>query len=370
MQTEQIISLITAEIISFTGQVPTRIDALPASGSQRRYFRLHFAQNINKNSDKNDYSLIAAYNENIAENQLFIAYTNHFLTQKVAVPEISYISANKKLYFQQDLGDISLLSYLDSLDNPKNHARADAVALYYPKALSDLAFIQCNAGKNLDFSLANTHTKFDKIVMNWDLSYFKYWFLMPSRITYDEYRLEQDFQYFLSQLNAADTDFFLFRDFQARNIMLKPKDNQPDSFDLYYIDYQGARQGALSYDVASLLYQAKANLSPIERAELFEHYLLAIAEQPYSPDTDLLRAEYPNYVLLRLLQVLGSYGFRGFYERKPHFLSSIPYALRNIEQLMQTRASLFAAMPELSSVLARIIERFLHGDGVAAVLKS
>jgi aminoglycoside/choline kinase family phosphotransferase len=367
MQTEQIISLITAEIIGFLGQPPTAIDTLPASGSQRRYFRLHFAENINKNSDKNAHSLIAAYNENIAENQLFIAYTNHFLAQKIAVPTVLYVSPDKKLYFQQDLGDISLLSYLDSLENT---ARNEAVDTYYKKALTDLAFIQCNAGKSLDFSLANTHTQFDKVVMGWDLSYFKYWFLMPSRITYDEYRLEQDFQHFLSQLNASNTDFFLFRDFQARNIMLKPQENQPDKFDLYYIDYQGARQGALSYDVASLLYQAKANLSDTQRSDLFEHYLSAVAALPNSPNTADLRAEYPNYVLLRLLQVLGSYGFRGFYERKPHFLSSIPYALRNIEQLMQTRAGLFAAMPELSGVLTRIIERFLHGDGVAEVLKA
>lgn len=367
MQTEQIISLINAEIIAFLGHAPTAIDSLPASGSQRRYFRLHFAKNISENSNKNEYSLIAAYNENIAENQLFIAYTNHFLAQKIAVPMVRHISPDKKLYFQQDLGDISLLSYLDSLENT---ARNTAIDSYYKKALTDLAFIQCNAGKNLDFSLANTHTNFDKVVMNWDLSYFKYWFLMPSRITYDEYRLEQDFQYFLQQLDGADTDFFLFRDFQARNIMLKPKDNEPDSFDLYYIDYQGARQGALSYDVASLLYQAKANLSDNQRENLFEHYLSAVAALPNSPKIADLRAEYPNYVLLRLLQVLGSYGFRGFYERKPHFLASIPYALCNIEQLMQTRASLFAAMPELSSVLSRIIERFLHGDGVATVLKS
>lgn len=326
------------------GIAPQDITAFAPSGSQRRYFRLHFDRDIAENTR----TIIAAYNENIAENQLFIAYTQHFLALGVQVPNILHIDGGGKLYFQQDLGDTTLLQQLQSLDKANYN---ELLTPYYQAALSDLAFIQTVAGKNLDFSRANTHTRFDATVMGWDLSYFKYWFVMPSLVQYDEYKLEQDFQYFLGLLSQNKADYFLFRDFQARNIMISPA----NPAQLYYIDYQGARQGALQYDVASLLYQAKADLAQATRDKLFDYYVEALQNHIRIDDVAQFRADYDNFVLLRLLQVLGSYGYRGFYERKPHFLSSIPYALTNIEQLMARRTDLFAAMPQLSAVLRQLI---------------
>jgi len=335
---------ISTHAVAHFGIAPQDITAFAPSGSQRRYFRLHFDQDIAENAR----TVIAAYNENVAENQLFIAYTQHFLQQGVRVPQIFHVSHNEKLYFQQDLGNTTLLEQLQSLDKANYN---QLLTPYYEAALSDLAFIQTVAGKNLDFSRANTHTRFDATVMGWDLSYFKYWFVMPSLVQYDEYKLEQDFQYFLGLLSQNKADYFLFRDFQARNIMISPA----NPAQLYYIDYQGARQGALQYDVASLLYQAKADLAQPTRDKLFEYYLEALQNHIRIDDVAQFRADYDNFVLLRLLQVLGSYGYRGFYERKPHFLSSIPYALQNIEQLMARRSDLFAAMPQLSAVLRQLI---------------
>lgn len=326
------------------------IDEFPPSGSQRYYFRLHFQNPID-----GEFTLIATYNENLQENKLFLAYTQHFQKQKVAVPKV-YPTDNEKIYFQEDLGDTTLLMHIQTFDKENYN---EALFPFYRKALSDLAYIQTIGGKNLDFSLAKTHIHFDKTAMNWDLNYFKYWFILPSRIEYDEYALEQDFKYFLSNIPEKGNDYLLFRDFQARNIMLKQNTESPFP-KFYYIDYQGAKKGPLHYDVASLLYQAKANLAQNTRDLLFDEYVKSVQAYIDIPNIDQFYKEYDYSVLLRLLQVLGSYGFRGFYEQKPHFLSSIPYGLLNIQNMIYAKPALFDAMPQLKSVLLKLIDKYLN----------
>lgn len=309
--------------------------ALPLSGSQRRYWRIR-SQN---------YKIIGTQNPNYAENQLFLDFTEYFQQQQVRVPRVYAKNLDKGLYLLEDLGDTSLLDYLHTRPSLEN------IRACYEEALRQLAHIQLFASAGIDWEKHYPNGEgvvFDTMMMRWDLDYFKYWFVMPSKIEWNEYRLEQDFRKFLNQLDKANPAYFMYRDFQARNIMLHQ--NQ-----LYFIDYQGAKQGALQYDVASLLYQAKANLPQSLREELLQFYIRTV--ETYIP-IDRLEFEqmYYRFVLLRLLQVLGAYGYRGLYEGKPHFRSSIPMALANVQSLREQHAYLFAQFPELSRVLERLIQ--------------
>lgn len=311
------------------GVAAETLQMLPASGSQRQYFRL---------SAPNQKTAIGVYNPNAVENATFVAYSRHFLSHKVRVPQIYAVDEAAGGYLQQDLGNTSLLDYVLSQPSDEN------IKYAYQQALEKLAFMQLYAGVDLDFSVSGSYHHFDKEVMGWDLNYFKYWLLLPSKIAFDEYKLALDFNRLLAQLEEANQAYFLFRDFQARNIMIYQNE-------LYFIDYQGAKQGALQYDVASLLYQAKANLSAKMRADLLDYYLKVVAGYITIDELEF-RQQYDRYVLLRLLQVLGSYGYRGFYEQKPHFLSSLPFALENLRQMQQEKSYLFAQLPELSRVIS------------------
>ncbi len=317
------------------GVAPDYWEALPASGSARQYFRL---------SAPKQKPAIAVYNPNSTENATFVAYSQHFLKHKLNVPLIYAVDEANNGYLQQDLGNVSLLDYVLSRPQPENLKNA------YQKALSKLAFMQLYAGVDLDFSVSGAYQHFDKEVMGWDLNYFKYWLLLPSRIAFDEYKLAIDFNQLLRQLEAANQAYFLYRDFQARNVMIYAQE-------LYFIDYQGAKQGALQYDVASLLYQAKADLSDTMREELLSYYLGEVGQYIRVEELEF-RQQYDRYVLLRLLQVLGSYGYRGFYEQKPHFLSSLPYGLENLKNLQQKKSYLFAQLPELSRVIGLLVDKY------------
>jgi aminoglycoside/choline kinase family phosphotransferase len=313
-----------------------KIETLPASGSQRQYFRLSNGQK----------TAIGVYNLNAVENKTFIAYSRHFKHHGVKVPEIYAVDEANFGYLQQDLGNTSLLDFvMAQQNNPKE------IEYAYQKALSQLAYMQLYAGVDLDFSVAGAYHHFDKTVMGWDLNYFKYWLLMPSKISFDEYKLELDFQKLVSQLEQANQAYFLFRDFQSRNIMIYENN-------LYFIDYQGAKQGALQYDVASLLYQSKANLSADLREKLLSFYIQQANKYVHFEELEF-RQQYERYVLLRLLQVLGSYGYRGFYEQKPHFISSLPFALSNLKHIQQQKSYLFAQLPQLNAVLSALIDKFV-----------
>jgi hypothetical protein len=183
--------------------------------------------------------------------------------------------------------------------------------------------------------------------MKWDLSYFKYYFLKLAQIDFDEQALEDDFQAFTDFLLKAPRDYFLYRDFQSRNIMIS-------NDKLYFIDFQGGRKGALQYDVASLLYDAKAGI-PVEiREELLEHYIQNLKKY-FSIDPAEFKSLYYGYVLIRIMQAMGAYGFRGFYEKKAHFLASIPYALQNMKEVLSF-LELPMKLPTLIPVLKKLTE--------------
>ena len=311
------------------------IQSLPISGSDRRYFRL-----IGGN-----HQAIGAYSTDDNENKAFVGFTNHFHSKGVRVPEIYADDLKKSIYLLEDLGDETLLKFLNK--ERIGAAFPEAVKIKYKKVVQDLAYLQTEGAKGLDYSLCFPTATFDRRSMLWDCNYFKYYFLKLSQLPYNEQLLDEDFRRLTNYLGRCEADFFVYRDFQARNIMLKG--DTP-----YYIDYQGGRQGALQYDLASLLYQAKASLPHDLRAELVEDYMEVASKYTNIEPKSFLRYYYA-FVLIRCVQVLGAYGFRGLYERKSHFLTSIPYALDNVEWLLDNN-KVRLKLPHLKSILRALTQ--------------
>lgn len=313
----------------FSTEPVTAIDKLPQAGSERHYFRIHTA---NK-------SFIATHGANLKENESFIYFSGHFKKKDLAVPQILCINEQRDIYLQEDFGDVSLLNRLE-----ENGFTPEVYALY-KKSLQQLALLQVKGHEGLDYKKCLTNSSFGKQAIMADLLYFKYYFLDALRQPYDKQKLIDDFEALSNYLSHTEYKYFMFRDFQSRNIMVTP-DNE-----VHFIDYQGGMKGAPQYDVASLLWQAKANLPDEWKQRLLEDYIDAFEQVVGEPiDKDVFRSQYNGYVLIRLLQVLGAYGFRGLFERKAHFLTSIPLALQNLKWFIQNQ-SIGIAVPEFKKVL-------------------
>lgn len=270
------------------------------------------------------------------ENAAFLAFSRHFRRHQLPVPEIYGESLEQGAYLEEDLGDLTLFEFLSK--NRSGATISPHVVEAYRKVVAVLPRFQVEAGRDLDYSACYPTASFDRQSIAWDLNYFKYYFLRLAGIPFSERALEQDFDRLTDFLLSAPRDFFLYRDFQSRNVMLR--DGQP-----YFVDYQGGRKGALQYDVASLLYDAKADLPADVREDLLHHYLRALAN--YIPvDREAFLGYFYPYVYVRIMQALGAYGFRGFYERKVHFLQSVPYALKNVRWLLH-QVELPIALPTL-----------------------
>ena len=270
------------------------------------------------------------------ENAAFLAFSKHFRRHGLPVPEIYAEALDQGAYLEEDLGDTTLFEFLSK--NRTGATIAPQVVEAYRKVVAVLPRFQVEAGRDLDYSVCYPISSFDRQSIAWDLNYFKYYFLRLAGIPFNEHSLEDDFSRLTDFLLAAPRDYFLYRDFQSRNIMLR--DGQP-----YFVDYQGGRKGALQYDLASLLYDGKADLPPVLRQQLYFDYLRAL--ETYIPvDRDAFLRYYYAYVYVRIMQALGAYGFRGFYERKVHFLQSVPYALKNLRWLLH-QTELPIALPAL-----------------------
>ncbi len=337
----------------WAGEPPAENLALGGGGSSRRYYRLV----------SSSHRCIGTIGDDLRENEAFFAYTRHFMAQGMAVPELYAVSDDRTRYLQQDLGDQSLYGFL--LDKRRQGGGFDAEMLgLYRKALADLAALQ-QAGADLDFSVAYPREAFDRQSILWDLNYFKYYFLKLNHISFDEQRLEDDFHRLADFLLQADCRYFLYRDFNPRNIMLvggshsvgaaatqesgcPPSTTHHPPPTLYYIDYQGGRRGAAQYDVASLLYSAKSDLPDPLRLDLLNHYLAVRGIKGEEKQQWL--GHFWGYVLVRILQTLGAYGYRGLYERKPYFLESIPLAINNLRSLLEAHP-LPISLPELTRSL-------------------
>jgi aminoglycoside/choline kinase family phosphotransferase len=258
------------------------------------------------------------------ENLAFLSFSRHFRKHGLPVPEIYAEDLDQGAYLEEDLGDTTLFEFL--CKNRLGEKIAPEVIEAYRKTVAVLPRFQVEAGRDLDYRVCYPRGSFDRQSIAWDLNYFKYYFLRLAAIPFSEQALEDDFGRLTDFLLTAPNDYFLYRDFQSRNIMLR--DGQP-----YFVDYQGGRKGALQYDIASILYDAKADLPPSVRQELLEDYLGAL-EKFIDLDREAFLGHYYAYVYVRILQALGAYGFRGFYERKAHFLQSVPYALKNLRWLL------------------------------------
>src|ERR1700719_3780607 len=270
------------------------------------------------------------------ENAAFLSFSKHFRKHGLPVPEIYAQDLDQGAYLEQDLGDTSLFEFL-SRHRAGDQVRPAAIEAYR-KVIATLPRFQIEAGRELNYKVCYPRGSFDRQSISWDLNYFKYYFLRLAGIPFSEAALENDFGKLTDFLLSANCDHFLYRDFQSRNVMLRR--GNP-----YFVDYQGGRKGALQYDIASMLFDAKADLPPELRQHLLEHYLRALNGYARMERNEFLH-HYYAYVYVRIMQALGAYGFRGFYERKAHFLQSVPFALKNLRWLLH-HVELPIALPTL-----------------------
>jgi len=274
------------------------------------------------------------------ENVAFLEFSRHFRQYGLPVPEIYAEDLSHGAYLEEDLGGTTLFEFLS------NHRDGAAIAseavAAYRKVVAVLPRFQVEAGRDLNYKVCYPRASFDRQSIAWDLNYFKYYFLRLAGIPFNEQALEDDFSRLTKVLLSASRDYFLYRDFQSRNIMLRRVLNEDQPF---FLDYQGGRKGALQYDIASLLYDAKADLPPELRQQLLDHYLDTLAGF-IKLEREVFMHHYYAYVYVRIMQALGAYGFRGFYERKAHFLQSVPYALKSLRWLLHN-AQLPIPLPTL-----------------------
>ncbi|MBR3491555.1 MAG: phosphotransferase [Bacteroidales bacterium] len=332
MQTTDIQNIL-AELTRSIGETPKDILPIAESGSARKYFRVI----------TDSKSLIGTFSNNNEENEAFLTFSKHFHDLGLNVPEVFAVNAERTCYLQSDFGDDNLFAHVQKALMVGDFG--ENVIQLYKQALCHLVKLQVLGQKGLDYSKAYPTERFDRQAIIDDLNYFKYYFVKPhEEIDFNETRLGKDFEAFADFVSQAPCDFFMYRDFQSRNIMVKDGE-------LYFIDFQGGRKGPLNYDVVSLLYQVKAQIPQATRNELVDYYKTELSKF-MSPEAVKFDTYQPYFVYLRLMQVLGAYGFRGLIQKKSHFIESIPYALREIEALL--KATPLTAYPELQSVISQL----------------
>ena len=313
------------------GEQPEAVQLLAVSGSDRKYYRLH----------KGTTSAIGTLNTNIAENNSYFYFTELFRKHNIHVPEVYAIAKDRRGYLQQDLGSTSLFDLL------MQEGFTDNVRKYYHKSIAQLASLQWVAGQAADFNQCFATHKFDEKAIMADLLYFKYYFADLQKVHYDRLELQSEMEDMSKELGRLQPLSLMYRDFQSRNIMVHNEE-------VWFIDYQGSMQGPAQYDIASLLWQAKAQLPAAWREDLLNGYITTMNKLPVPRIEEIhFRKGYAQMVLLRLVQVLGAYGFRGLIERKPHFISSIGPALKNLELFLNDHPHL-PAYPEFRTLLEKL----------------
>lgn len=287
---------------------------LPQSGSARKYYRI---------SDGRQ-TAIGVYHTDRKENRAFVYFARHFRSASIPVPEIYSDDPDNNVYLQEDLGDTMLFDLCEKESDPGIEAM---IINCLEQSVSWLVRLQVDGHQGLDYSIATPRQSFDKQSMMWDLNYFKYHFIKLAGINFDEQKLEDDFESLAAYLSSAPRDFFMFRDFQSRNIMVRDSK-------VWFIDFQGGRMGYPAYDLASLLFDAKAGFSPGLRENIKGIYLDEISGTG-KINPEVFNDYYPGFVLIRKMQAMGAFGFRGLIERKAHFLQSIPPAMKNLEWIIE-----------------------------------
>ena len=316
----------------YTGVPVENITELPSSGSNRRYFRLTGAK-----------TLIGVCGTSVEENDAFLYMAAHFRKSGLPVPEVHIVSENKSYYLQEDLGDTLLFHAIEKGRATSVFSEEEKELLR--KTVRLLPAIQFAGADGFDFSRCYPQPEFNQRSILWDLNYFKYCFLKATGMEFQEDKLEDDFQKMSDVLLRSSSATFMYRDFQSRNVMIK--DGEP-----WFIDFQGGRKGPFYYDVASFLWQAKAKYPDSLRQELLKEYIDALRK--YQPiDEPYFYSQLRHFVLFRTLQVLGAYGFRWYFEKKPHFIQSVPFAIQNLRDLLKEA---YPEYPYLCNVLRELTE--------------
>jgi aminoglycoside/choline kinase family phosphotransferase len=309
----------------FSSEKITEVKLLPQSGSNRKYYRIFTSSD----------TFIGTEGADKHENNAFINLASHFISKGIAVPNLLAVSSDRMFYIQEDLGEVSLYQYLPEVGS----THSPELKHYYEKAIDLLISIHTLGSQSLDYSVCYPSAEFDALSIQWDLEYFKYYFLKLNDLPYDEHALQDELNLLRDKAAEVKRSCFMIRDFQSRNIMLN--NDQP-----VLIDFQGGRLGPYQYDLVSLLWQAKAKLPNAWRLELKERYVdglkafVSVEEEQFSKD-------YWLFVLIRTMQVLGAYGLRGIVQGKAHFINSIPLALENLNYLFSEKAEFLPDLPQI-----------------------
>lgn len=320
---------------SFYGKEPDSVTPLTGSASNRKYFRLASRSG----------SCIGVIGTDVKENDAFISIARHFRPKGINVPEVYAVSDDGLAYLQEDLGSEMLSDMVGAALEDGGVAAEGPLADLLCRTVAALPKIQFEGAYGLDFSICYPQPSFDRRMVMFDLNYFKYCFLKPSGLEFNEVLLQDDFESFADDLLCDRTETFLYRDFNARNVMIR--DGEP-----WFIDFQGGRRGPIYYDVASFVWQARAKYPPALKDRLVESYLQALRGYVDVPREDF-DSRLRLFVLFRLLQVLGAYGFRGWMEHKAKFVTSIPPAIESLRELIRGP---FEAYPYLMETLMRMTE--------------
>ena len=345
---QELINAVSQLYKSWCGSEPASVEVIQQSGSDRRYFRLF---------DEQGKTVIGTHGLNVQENETFIYFSGKFHSKGLNVPEVIAVSYDKTVYLQRDFGNVSLMDILEE------KGFVPEVYALFKESLYQLARLQVKGDEGLNYEKCLTNKEFGKQAIMADLLYFKFYFLDALRKPYDKQKLIDDFEALSNYLTHTEYKYFMFRDFQSRNILVTGSPFEEGKRDVHFIDYQGGMKGAPQYDAASMLWQARANLPDDWKNGLLEDYLDSFESIVNDTvDRDVFMSQYNGYVLIRLLQVLGAYGFRGLFERKAHFLTSIPQALKNLKWFIENN-SLGIVVPEFRKVLQlcvddEVIQRF------------
>ena len=324
--------------IKHVGTEPENIIELPPSGSNRHYFRLTGKETV-----------IGVVGTSIEENKAFITMDKHFKSKGLPVPQVYDHSDDFSCYIQEDLGDTLLFNAIEKARKTRSFGEDEKKLI--AKTLRQLCEFQFAGADGLDFSCCYPSSEFNRRSIFWDLNYFKYCFLKATGLEFSEEKLEDDFAHMADVLLRSSSATFMYRDFQSRNVMIR--DGEP-----WFIDFQGGRKGPFYYDVASFLWQAKANFPDSLRREMLKEYLAALKK--YKPvDENYFYSQLRHFVLFRTLQVLGAYGFRGYFEKKPHFMQSVPFAINNLRTLLDTP---YVEYPYLNEVLNKLVNLSQFAD--------
>jgi len=321
---------------AWSGKEPRAFHPFPQSGSCRAYYRIRHG----------NVRAVGVCNDDYNENRAFVEMTRFFLSERIRVPDLLGVALEHGVYLIQDLGDQSLFNFI--IQNRAEKSREPALKEKLRQVIRELARLQVMAGRKMDFSICYPYRQFSRESILYDLQYFRQQFLDQMGQSYQTKPLEEEFARFADYILQADQDYFMYRDFQSRNIMLF--NDEP-----YFIDYQGGRKGPLQYDLAAFLYQARAGLPEELRMELMEYYLKAV--RLYTPvDERTFHQFFYPIVLLRVFQTLGAYGLRGLKEGKQHFIQSIPHALENL-RLIEKKNPILQELPQLRKIVHQLTQK-------------